>query len=146
MILEVCLGWPLHTLFWALTISWSRLLARVWRGPYLGSQPLERCFWQHRMTIKIWSTYPRQDLVPMVCPFFLHKVKAPVNLKFSSYILHHRKPSFSCTIPCQFSIYNERARFHVNFPFTTNELLGAKGSPLVGEEVRKKDVGKVGSW
>jgi len=26
-----------------------------------------------------------------------------------------------------------------------NESLGAKGSPLVGEEVRKKDVGKVGS-
>ena len=23
------LGWPLHTFFWALTISWSRLLARV---------------------------------------------------------------------------------------------------------------------
>ena len=26
-----------------------------------------------------------------------------------------------------------------------NEPLGAKGPPLVGEEVRKKDVGKVGS-
>jgi len=25
-----------------------------------------------------------------------------------------------------------------------NELLGAKGAPLVGEEVRKRDVGKVG--
>ena len=30
---EGVLGRPLDTLFWALTISWSRLLARVWRGP-----------------------------------------------------------------------------------------------------------------
>jgi hypothetical protein len=27
------LGQPLDTFFWALTISWSRLLARVWSGP-----------------------------------------------------------------------------------------------------------------
>ena len=27
------LGWPLDTFFWALTNSWSRLLARVWSGP-----------------------------------------------------------------------------------------------------------------
>ena len=27
------LGRPLHTSFWALTIEWSRLLARVWSGP-----------------------------------------------------------------------------------------------------------------
>jgi hypothetical protein len=27
------LGWPLDTFFWALTISWSWLLARVWSGP-----------------------------------------------------------------------------------------------------------------
>jgi hypothetical protein len=27
------LGRPLDTFFWALTISWSRLLARVWSGP-----------------------------------------------------------------------------------------------------------------
>ena len=27
----------------------------------------------------------------------------------------------------------------------SNEPLGAKGPPLVGEEVRNKDVGKVGS-
>ena len=27
------LGRPLDTLFWALTLSWSRLLARVWNGP-----------------------------------------------------------------------------------------------------------------
>jgi hypothetical protein len=30
---KVCLGRPLDTFFWALTISWSRLLARVWSGP-----------------------------------------------------------------------------------------------------------------
>ena len=29
------LGQPLDTFFWALTISWSRLLARVWSGPNL---------------------------------------------------------------------------------------------------------------
>ena len=28
------LGGPLDTFFWALTNSWSRLLARVWSGPY----------------------------------------------------------------------------------------------------------------
>ena len=33
MILEVCLGQRLHTFLWALTISWSQLLARVWSGP-----------------------------------------------------------------------------------------------------------------
>jgi hypothetical protein len=27
------LGQPLHTFFWALTISWSHLLARMWNGP-----------------------------------------------------------------------------------------------------------------
>ena len=27
------LGWPLDTFFWALTISWSQLLAHVWSGP-----------------------------------------------------------------------------------------------------------------
>jgi hypothetical protein len=26
---------PLDTFFWALTISWSRLLARVWSGPWV---------------------------------------------------------------------------------------------------------------
>ena len=29
------LGWPLDTFFWALTISWSWLLARVWRWPLM---------------------------------------------------------------------------------------------------------------
>jgi hypothetical protein len=29
------LGRPLNTFFWALAISWSRLLARVWSGPKL---------------------------------------------------------------------------------------------------------------
>ena len=29
------LGWPWDTFFWALTNSWSRLLARVWSGPKL---------------------------------------------------------------------------------------------------------------
>ena len=33
MILEVYLGWPLDTFFWAPTISWSWLLACVWSGP-----------------------------------------------------------------------------------------------------------------
>ena len=26
-------GWPVDTFFWALTMSWSRLSARVWSGP-----------------------------------------------------------------------------------------------------------------
>ena len=28
------LGWPLDNFFWALTISWSRLLALMWSGPW----------------------------------------------------------------------------------------------------------------
>ena len=30
---ESVLGWPLITFFWALTVSWSQLLARVWCDP-----------------------------------------------------------------------------------------------------------------
>ena len=30
---EGVLGWPLDIFFWALKISWSRLLAHVWSGP-----------------------------------------------------------------------------------------------------------------
>ena len=33
MMLGGVLGRPLDTFFWALTFSWSRLLARVWSGP-----------------------------------------------------------------------------------------------------------------
>jgi hypothetical protein len=33
------LGRPLGTFFWALTISWSRLLVRVWSGPAEKGQP-----------------------------------------------------------------------------------------------------------
>ena len=35
------LGRPLNTSFWALIISWSRFLGRVWSGPHLFSTPLE---------------------------------------------------------------------------------------------------------
>ena len=31
---------PLDTFFWALTISWSRLLARVWSGPKMTGSPV----------------------------------------------------------------------------------------------------------
>ena len=34
-----CLGTPLDTFFWALTISWSRLLSRVWSGPKMCWNP-----------------------------------------------------------------------------------------------------------
>ena len=34
------LGRPLDTFFWALTISWSRLLARVWSGPCACERPV----------------------------------------------------------------------------------------------------------
>jgi hypothetical protein len=36
------LGRPLNTFFWALTISWSRLSARAWSGPW---------FWAHLLCI-----------------------------------------------------------------------------------------------
>ena len=41
MILEVCCDGLLDTFFWALTTSWSRLLAHVWSGPQYYN-----CSWQ----------------------------------------------------------------------------------------------------
>ena len=35
-------GWPLDTFFWALTISWSHLLARVWSGPNIRATSLTK--------------------------------------------------------------------------------------------------------
>ena len=37
------LGRPLNTFLWALTMSWSRLLARVWSGPHWDNQCSRPC-------------------------------------------------------------------------------------------------------
>ena len=53
------LGRPLDTFFWALTISWSRLLARVWSDPYLTTKnvvyPLKetKCQWSTLFTLGV---------------------------------------------------------------------------------------------
>ena len=44
---------PLDTFFWALTISWSRLLARVWSGPKV--QHPFGC-WQFK--VRMWTKLP----------------------------------------------------------------------------------------
>jgi hypothetical protein len=47
------LGRPLDTFFWALTISWSRLLARVWWGP-------------QTLTNQLWKRDPRLLKIKLV--------------------------------------------------------------------------------
>ena len=54
------LGRPLDTLLWALTISWSRLLAYVWSGPeWLGikSDIMEPFNKYHKIPKKNWQKY-----------------------------------------------------------------------------------------
>ena len=48
---EGVLGWPLDTFFWALTISWSRLLACVWSGPKV--KPLG--YWEIPRLPTLWT-------------------------------------------------------------------------------------------
>ena len=56
------LGRPSDTFFWALTISWSRLLARVWRSdPYLTARCIARLdfvrrTWQSMLSWVCWLT------------------------------------------------------------------------------------------
>ena len=71
------LGWLLDTFFWALTISWSRLLARVWSGPkidvrfsHLTWKTFNLLYWLKRWTkfvakhhvIKVLSSMPYSSL------------------------------------------------------------------------------------
>jgi hypothetical protein len=42
------LGRPLDTFFWALTISWSRLLARVWSGRKIPKEVMRTWIWHLR--------------------------------------------------------------------------------------------------
>ena len=53
MLLGCVSGQPLDTFFWALTNSWSQLLARVWSGPYTFtsiSLPVsDQHLWNHRI-------------------------------------------------------------------------------------------------
>jgi hypothetical protein len=76
MIAQVSWDWPLDTSFWALTIPWSQLLARVWSGSYvcfLGMSPyssphsLPCRVWQIiaiTITITITSTYQGGTMTP----------------------------------------------------------------------------------
>ena len=52
------LGWPLDTFIWALTMSWSRLLARVWSSSKIWTQNRPYCVVWHRLIVYykgIWS-------------------------------------------------------------------------------------------
>jgi hypothetical protein len=53
------LGWPLHTFFWALTISRSQLLAHVWSGPILTLVHIHRCKRQFHKE----ASYKRTSLI-----------------------------------------------------------------------------------
>ena len=70
------LGRPLHTFSWALTISWSRLLARGWSGPLF---PVRIRLWihilicadAHRPLLSTSSNWHTQTW-KMRCPCFYH--------------------------------------------------------------------------
>ena len=47
------LGWPLDISFWALTISWSWLLARVWSGPKFRTPALNLNALTHMITLHL---------------------------------------------------------------------------------------------
>ena len=53
------LGRTLDTFFWALTISWSRLLARVWSGPRVESSNLQFSGVRY---LELASFHPRQTM------------------------------------------------------------------------------------
>ena len=59
------LGQPLDTFFWALTISWSQLLARVWSGPNK-KRLLQKA---HMAPAKVWSFV---GMPPAFPPFNTH--------------------------------------------------------------------------
>ena len=61
------LGWPLDTLFWALTISCSRLLACVWSGPTLRMAHILVLATKVRRNERLWQTL---DIGNMFGPTF----------------------------------------------------------------------------
>ena len=54
------LGWPLDTFFWALRISWSRRLARVWSDP-------QESVYGGKCLVQRSSTFELQFFVPNLC-------------------------------------------------------------------------------
>ena len=60
------LGWHLDTFFWALTISWSHVLAHVWSGPYTPSKssctPVDICACISNVHMQQLFRTPPQDL------------------------------------------------------------------------------------
>jgi hypothetical protein len=66
MILRGVLGWPLDTFFWALTFSWSLVLAHVWSGPYTplksSCTPVDICACNSNVHMQKFFRTPPQDL------------------------------------------------------------------------------------
>ena len=58
-----CVGRPLNTFFWALTISWSWLLACVWSGPYVAMWDSTSQSHPWRMALAELPTHWGQQLI-----------------------------------------------------------------------------------
>ena len=81
---EGVLGWPLDTFFWALTISWSRLLARVWSGPKLTYLKREMM-----LTVGGWEW-------EMPCTRRYHKNGHPCGISYMVHGGQHKSPKNPC--------------------------------------------------
>ena len=68
-----CLGWPLDTFFWALTILWSRLWARVWSGPKvrLRSPHSTKCIRLRTLPFKLNYDTP-SPMKSIISPILVH--------------------------------------------------------------------------
>ena len=55
------LRWPLDTFFWALIISWSRLLAHVWSGPKSHITHETKGQWPSHSRIYHWTKRPKSS-------------------------------------------------------------------------------------
>jgi hypothetical protein len=90
------LGRPLHAFFWALTISWPRLLAHVWSGPLVPKKgpgragPLPRQLPNALWTLGIGN----YDLEPSRCFLGTSNILSPSfpKLYFTFFLLSYKGP------------------------------------------------------
>ena len=96
------LGWPLDTFFWALAISWSRLLACVWSGPRVASWNLlihsiqSDVEFFHRLSLALTHLSIHKWQMLTSCRFRGHWILLPSNLKWAL-IRSGRSRSSKCT-------------------------------------------------
>ena len=85
---------PLNTFFWALTISWSRLLARVWSDPQVVRKRTSQAFTGSRLGLKPWLRGTNPEVISTAYHFwsrllakghFTHKTEDPWPLQSKSF-------------------------------------------------------------